>query len=192
VPAPTLRFLTPRWWFRSHPFSLSAAPDGRSLRFTVKALGDHTASLQRLRPGTRVALEGPYGTMTTSARTSDRMVLVAGGIGITPLRAVLEALPPGPGGTVLLYRASRPEDLVFRGEIEALARGPRRARPLPGGMLDRPRRPRRAVHPCGPLDCKASGEARLSSISRSPDTSVGAVVAVVDYWSRPFSVPAVT
>lgn len=118
----SLRFLTPRWWFRSHPFSLSAVPDGRSLRFTVKALGDHTASLQWLRPGTRVALEGPYGTMTPSARASDRVLLVAGGIGITPLRAVLEALPPGPGATVLLYRASRPEDLVFRGEIEALAR----------------------------------------------------------------------
>jgi predicted ferric reductase len=118
----SLRFLTPLWWFRSHPFSLSAVPDGRSMRFTVKALGDHTAALQELRPGTRVVLEGPYGTMTVSARTSDRVLLVAGGIGITPLRAILEALPPGPGATVLLFRASRPEDLVFRGEIEALAR----------------------------------------------------------------------
>ncbi len=117
----SLRFLTPRWWFQSHPFSLSARPDGRSLRFTVKALGDHTAELPRLRPGTRVALEGPYGTMTADARTGDRVLLVAGGIGIAPLRAILEDLPPGPGSTVLLYRASRPEDLVFRAEIEALA-----------------------------------------------------------------------
>jgi ferredoxin-NADP reductase len=50
------------------------------------------------------------------------VLLIAGGIGITPLRALIEALPGGPGRLVLLYRASKPEDLVFRDELEQLAR----------------------------------------------------------------------
>src|SRR3954451_19219475 len=53
----TWRFLSGPGWTRGHPYSLSAAPDGRSLRITVKELGDGSASLRDLRPGTRVLLE---------------------------------------------------------------------------------------------------------------------------------------
>ena len=52
-----------RWW-TAHPFSLSAAPDGRSLRITVKALGDHTARMGEIPIGTRVVAEGPFGVFT--------------------------------------------------------------------------------------------------------------------------------
>jgi predicted ferric reductase len=53
------RFLTRDGWWQAHPFSLSAAPTSGTLRLTVKAVGDHTRALQRLRPGVRVIAEGP-------------------------------------------------------------------------------------------------------------------------------------
>ncbi len=57
----TWRFLNRRGWTRGNPYSLSAAPDGRSLRITVKELGDNSAQLRSLRPGTPVLFEGPSG-----------------------------------------------------------------------------------------------------------------------------------
>ena len=115
------RFLAgPRWW-SGHPFSLSAAPNGQWLRITVKAQGDDTRALQRLSPGTRVWAEGPYGILTETARTRRRVALIAGGIGIAPLRALVEGLPAAPGDLTLLYRARSPRHLVFRAELDALA-----------------------------------------------------------------------
>lgn len=112
------RFLTPGLWWAANPYSLSAAPDGRGLRITVKALGGHSAALARLRPGTAVWAEGPYGALTARRRTGRGTLLLAGGIGITPLRALFESLP---GDVVLLYRARRAADLAFREELDRLA-----------------------------------------------------------------------
>src|SRR5271157_2150189 len=92
-----LRFLTSNGWWRAHPFSISAAPNGRYLRFTIKELGDYTRTLQRIPIGTPVFLEGPYGAFTGAVRTKARVLLMAGGIGITPLRALLEELPASRG-----------------------------------------------------------------------------------------------
>jgi predicted ferric reductase len=114
------RFLTGGGWAKAHPFSLSAAPNGRFLRITVKDLGDDTRRLQRLRPGVRVFAEGPYGTFTAARRTRPRVVLIAGGIGITPLRALLETLPGRPGDITLLYRANSKRDVAFGAELRAL------------------------------------------------------------------------
>jgi predicted ferric reductase len=116
------RFLAGGGWWRAHPFSISAAPNGEWLRFTVKATGDWTDRIQRLRPGTRVFAEGPYGAFTGARRRQQRVLLVAGGIGITPLRALLEELPAPPGGLTLIYRASSWDDVVFRAELDTLMR----------------------------------------------------------------------
>jgi len=116
------RILTRDSWWQAHPFSLSAAPHGRSLRITIKELGDFTRDLRHLRPGTRVFAEGPYGTFTADRQTRRRALLIAGGIGITPLRALLETLATAPGDVTLLYRVQRPEDLVFREELDRLVR----------------------------------------------------------------------
>ncbi len=115
------RFLTGTGWAKAHPFSLSAAPNPRFLRITVKALGDDTRVLQVVRPGVRVFAEGPYGTFTLHRRAHTRLLLIAGGIGITPLRAMLEAIPEDATDVKLLYRTEREQDLAFRGEIEAIA-----------------------------------------------------------------------
>jgi predicted ferric reductase len=116
-----LRFMTPEGWYRAHPFSLSAAPNGKYLRFTIKELGDYTQKLQRMPIGTSVFLEGPYGGLTGAARTKARVLMIAGGIGITPLRALLEELPASRGNLTLVYRTTNPEDLVFKRELDELA-----------------------------------------------------------------------
>jgi predicted ferric reductase len=113
------RFLARGEWWQAHPFSLSAAPNSRWLRITVKATGDHTKRLRRVRPGVRVYFEGPSGELTADRRAGGRALLIAGGIGITPIRALLEDLPPG---TVVIYRAARVEELMFRQELDWLAR----------------------------------------------------------------------
>lgn len=139
------RFVAPGLWAEAHPWSLSAAPDGRVLRLTVRDLGDHSRRLARLQPGTRVLVEGPYGRFTTERRTRRRVLLVAAGIGITPVRALAEELALSrsttPGDVTVLYRANDARSLVLRDELEDLARatglqvhllvGP----PVPGSWL---------------------------------------------------------
>ena len=118
----TWRFFAGNGMWRAHPFSLSAAPNGEYLRLTVKEVGDGSADVHRLQPGTPVAVEGPYGLFTTLRRRHPRTLLIAGGIGITPVRALLEELPSGKGGTVVLYRVSSWEQVIFRSELEELAK----------------------------------------------------------------------
>ena len=114
------RFLAADGWWRAHPFSLSAAPNGSYLRLTVKNVGEGTAAIHHLRPGTRVAIEGPYGTFTTIRRRQQRVLLVAGGIGITPIRALLEELHSSKGSIVVIYRARSWDDVIFRNELDWL------------------------------------------------------------------------
>lgn len=112
------RFLTRSLWWSSHPFSLSAAPGPGTLRITVKGLGDHSRALARLRPGTRVLAEGPYGAFTAAAGSGRGALLLAGGVGITPLRGMFATLP---GRVTLVYRASSEQDVVFRAELDQIA-----------------------------------------------------------------------
>jgi predicted ferric reductase len=115
------RFLCRGLWWQSHPYSLSAMPGGDLLRITVKARGDHSSALARLRPGTRLIAEGPYGAFTPALSTR-KVLLIAGGVGITPIRAMFAALPKRMSeGITLIYRASNPRDVVFRRELDAIA-----------------------------------------------------------------------
>jgi predicted ferric reductase len=118
----TWRFLTRDRWWEAHPFSLSAAPDGRRLRITVKGVGDYTTRLRAIPAGTRVIAEGPFGAFTTAARRRPRVALIAGGVGITPIRALLEDMPGGPGDIAVVYRALGADDVILRDELDELAR----------------------------------------------------------------------
>src|SRR3954447_6673273 len=115
------RFLTRGLWWASSPYSLSAPVIGDRMRITVKELGDHSHALTGLRPGTRVFAEGPYGAMTAAVRRNRKVLLVAGGVGITPLRALFQTLPAERGDLTLVYRASSDADVIFRRELEQLA-----------------------------------------------------------------------
>jgi predicted ferric reductase len=113
------RFLARDMWWQAHPYSISALPHGGRLRLTVKAVGDHSSAVARLRPGTRVIFEGPYGAFRAQARERDTVLLLAAGIGVTSVRSLLEDLPPDSQPTVVL-RANQRRELALLDEIEEL------------------------------------------------------------------------
>ncbi|MEU9568082.1 ferredoxin reductase family protein [Streptomyces sp. NPDC048161] len=112
------RFLARGLWWTANPYSLSAPAHPGHLRITVKTAGGHSAALARLRSGTRVWAEGPYGGFTANRRTAPKVLLLAGGVGITPLRTLFETLPDQ---VTLVYRARRAADLALRGELDEIA-----------------------------------------------------------------------
>lgn len=174
-----LRLLARNEWWRSHPFSISAMPDGQCIRFTVKSLGDFTQRLQSLRPGTRVMLSGPYGALTSTRRTVRGVALIGGGIGVTPIRALFEEFA-GNVDVKLIYRASRTEDVVFWSELNHLARPPeatvsyvigRRGQGLPDEPLNAsalhgmvPDIATRDVYVCGPVSMMDAVERSLREL----------------------------
>jgi len=112
------RFPGHNHWWLANPFSLSAAPNGRSLRLTAKAVGTTSAGLRNLKVGTRAYLEGPYGAFTSLHRSRPGVVLIAGGVGVTPIRALLEEHTPG--DFVVLYRVRDEKDAVLLNELRQL------------------------------------------------------------------------
>ena len=116
----TWRFLSGPGWTRANPYSLSAAPDGRSLRITIQGVGDGSVATRGLRPGTRVIVEGPYGRLSARPRTRRKVALIGAGVGITPLRALAEGLSYAPGEAILVERFSRQP--LFARELDQLSR----------------------------------------------------------------------
>jgi ferredoxin-NADP reductase/DMSO/TMAO reductase YedYZ heme-binding membrane subunit len=115
------RFMCRRMWYTANPYSLSTEPGTNLLRFTAKTAGVHSKCLHRLRVGTRVIAEGPCGGLIAAERWDGPVLLVAAGIGITPLRAIFATASAAPGRLTLIYRAHRQRDLVFREELDAIA-----------------------------------------------------------------------
>jgi ferredoxin-NADP reductase len=178
------RFLTFDGWWRAHPFSISSAPNGAWLRITIKELGDWSSALKGVSIGTRVFVEGPYGVLTGARRTRPKVLLIAGGIGITPLRALLEALPARPGDLTLVYRVRSAPEIIFRTELDALAQrrgarvhyliGPRGAGvadPLDPSSLARlvPDIGDRDVFLCGPVSMMQRVEGALRHLGLRKD-----------------------
>jgi predicted ferric reductase len=155
------RFLTWQLWWQAHPYSLSALPQPPYLRVTIEGMGDQGKAVRALRPGTRIAIEGPYGALTPRTLLADRVLLAGAGVGITPLRALLEDLPPSTDVTVLI-RVSTAAEVLHRDEIVALIErcggrlheliGPRDQVRLDAAVLRElvPDVARRDVYLCGP------------------------------------------
>lgn len=156
------RFITKNGWHESHPFSLSAAPTDSELRFTVKALGDSTSKIEEIPIGTRVVIEGPYGIFTRDMASQFKHVtLIGGGVGITPLRAIIDEVPEGTTIDVI-YRARESVDLVLKHELDELVEkkgikvhylvGPRTEHPINEFSLKKyaPRFADSDVYVCGP------------------------------------------
>lgn len=109
---------------REHPFSMSSSAERpERLEFTIKALGDFTSRIKDVQPGTKVSLDGPYGVFT-SDRYFDAagFVLIAGGIGITPIMSMLVTLADlrDERPLLLIYANKSWEAVTFREELDAL------------------------------------------------------------------------
>jgi predicted ferric reductase len=115
-----LRPLTPKLVWQPHPYSISAAPRIDRIRFTIKALGGASELMTRLPVGTKVAIEGPYGTKIYEELRGNKLLLIAGGVGIAPVRSLLEDFSPD-AQPVVIYRARRPAEIVHYDELVALA-----------------------------------------------------------------------
>ncbi|MGW0944015.1 ferredoxin reductase family protein [Streptomyces sp. NPDC002623] len=112
------RFPGHNHWWLANPFSLSAAPNGQGLRLTAKAAGSTSAGLRNIPVGSRAFVEGPYGAFTSLHRTRPGTLLIAGGVGITPVRAMLEE--EATGDVVVLYRVRSEADAVLLDEVRHL------------------------------------------------------------------------
>ena len=112
-----LSFLKRHLW-APHPFSFSAAPNGTSLRFSIKALGDFTKRIPTLTPGTRVIIDGPLGAFTASNAETKKLLLVAGGIGITPLFSMFASASSSERDVTLLFAARNATALTFFSELQ--------------------------------------------------------------------------
>jgi predicted ferric reductase len=129
------RFLGRPGWTRANPYSLSAAPNGHGLRITVESVGDGSAGLAGLRPGTRVLVEGPYGRLSARTRTQRKVALIGAGVGMAPIRALAGGLDYAPGEAVVLHRYR--DQQLFAEELAVLARERGlRVLPLPGPRRD--------------------------------------------------------
>lgn len=109
---------------REHPFSMSSSavsPD--RLEFSIKALGDFTKQIKNIKPGTKAYLDGPYGVFTTDRYwDSAGFILIAGGIGITPLISMLltAAERHDDRPFLLIYSSKTWLEVTFREELEEL------------------------------------------------------------------------
>jgi predicted ferric reductase len=108
---------------REHPFSFSSsAMHPEKLSFTIKALGDFTATIGNLAPGTRAYIDGPHGSFTPDRHLFSGYVFIAGGVGITPVMSILRTfadrheLRP----LLLFYGSKEWEEVTFREELELL------------------------------------------------------------------------
>ena len=104
----------------SHPFTITSAPDNDSLRLAVKRFGDFTSSIMKLRPGSQLQLEGPFGNFYLRSDSAHPQPWIAGGIGVTPFlswaRSLDRSIPAD-----LYYWTPGPEQAHFLDELYEIA-----------------------------------------------------------------------
>ena len=117
---------TSPWSSQQHPLSISSSAEpsaDRAFEFSIKGLGDWSSTVvPRLEPGTRVWVDGPFGAFTIDRKPAQGFVLIAGGIGIAPLRSMLVTMRDrGDRRHVVLFYAAHDETrIVFRQDLETL------------------------------------------------------------------------
>lgn len=118
-----LRFFAKGIWWQAHPFSLSFVPDGKRLRVTIKELGDFTRQVANLKINTKILIDGPYGIFTEFFSVSPKILMIAGGIGITPIRSLFEQMTRHKKDVVLIYSTKTEKDIVFKAELNNIITG---------------------------------------------------------------------
>jgi predicted ferric reductase len=120
----TLRIIRPDGWSEPHPFTISCAPEDAQLRFTIKKIGQFTSAIPDLKPGTPVKCMGPLGVFCRGIDAKPSIVMIAGGVGITPFLSVLRHFRNiKAGNRVTLFWSNKTiDDVVCADEIEAMTR----------------------------------------------------------------------
>lgn len=112
------RFFQKGLWYEAHPFSLSWSADNLEIRITAKKLGDFTTKkLPTLAVGTQVLIDGPHGIFTSKQIKKDKVLMIAGGIGITPIRSLVEEVS-GKVDLTLIYSAKTKAEAVLLNELK--------------------------------------------------------------------------
>jgi ferredoxin-NADP reductase len=112
--------LAPGLWWQGHPFSFSGIPGAQTLRFTVKASGNYTAKLPAVALGARIIIDGPRGAFTADRATTNRAVLIGGGIGVAPLLVQAQALLVQGRHVTMLYASHDADQIAFSTELAQL------------------------------------------------------------------------
>ena len=116
-----VRILAPKFFLQEHPFSVSSVPNDNVLRLTIRKVGDYTTDIASLKPGARVVLSGPFGRFTKEVATTSKRLFIAGGVGITPIRAMAEEAIALRTDSVLLYASRTPDDTPLKKELDELS-----------------------------------------------------------------------
>lgn len=118
-----VRFFNKKMFLQEHPFSLSRLPNSNNLRLTIRQLGDFTNMVPQIKPGTPLWVSGPFGAFTHRQRRTKHILYIAGGIGITPIRSMIEeqALRGESKNAVLLYGNRTESDSIFLRELSDFA-----------------------------------------------------------------------
>ena len=115
-----VRFLSKRFIWQEHPFSMSAVPVDDTLRLTIRKLGDYTNLIPNLKVGSRVLVSGPFGRFTSDVALTDKRLFVAGGVGITPLGTLIRQAIADGKDCALLYGNRTLKDVIFKKELAEL------------------------------------------------------------------------
>ncbi|OGK15805.1 hypothetical protein A2690_04695 [Candidatus Roizmanbacteria bacterium RIFCSPHIGHO2_01_FULL_39_12b] len=114
-----VRFFDKKRFWQAHPFSLSSCPNSEHIRITVKDSGDFTHKIDGIKKGTKVLIDGPYGTFTQKVKQKNKILFIAGGIGITPINALIEEMAKDDKNEmILLYSSKTEKDMVFLRNLE--------------------------------------------------------------------------
>ena len=106
-----------------HPFSFaSSAENPDHIGFAIKELGDFTSTLGDVPPGTRVYVDGPYGTFDLYGEPDSNFVFIAGGIGSAPIMSMLRTMADRGDDRQIQFFYGNPtrETVIFREELAAL------------------------------------------------------------------------
>ena len=105
-----------------HPFSLTSSPGTDKLSIGVKALGDYTKQLNRIMPGSRAVIEGPFGRTSYVYYPCKEQIWIAGGIGVTPFLSMARSLTKESDYKVdMYYSAMSSEGAAWNEELCSIA-----------------------------------------------------------------------
>lgn len=120
----SIRIMRPEGWSEPHPFTISGAPEDALLHLTIKKEGKFTSAIGDLKPGAPVKCMGPLGVFCKDIDAKPSIVMIAGGVGITPFLSVLRHFRniKAPNKVILFWANKTSDDIFSSDEIKQMSR----------------------------------------------------------------------